>query len=350
VTTTPRVLVCPDKFRGTLSAAEAAAAIAAGVRAAGIPDTVELPLADGGEGTLDVLLAARGGDERSVRVVGPAGSTVTARYGVLPDGVAVVEMAQASGLALVAGANDPLTATTYGTGQLIALAVKEGVSAVILGVGGSATVDGGRGALDALGWCPPGVPVVVACDVTTRFVDAARVFGPQKGAGAAAVEELTDRLRRLEVELRERTGVDVCELPGAGAAGGLAGALAALGATLRPGFAVVAEAVGFAAALEHASAVVTGEGRLDETSFTGKVVGEVLSAAARLDRPAAVVAGDVAPGLQRALPGEPEVVALVSLAPSGSDARSRAVELATQAGALVGVRFRSNVTRWGQGP
>jgi glycerate kinase len=349
VTTAPRVLVCPDKFRGTLSAEQAAAAIAAGLRDAGIADAVELPLADGGEGTLDALLAARGGDEHTARVVGPDGSTVTARYGVLPDGVAVVEMAQASGLALVAGANDPLTATTYGTGQLISLAVEQGASAVIVGVGGSATVDGGRGALDALGWLLPGVPVVVACDVRTGFIDAARVFGPQKGADAAAVQELTDRLRRLAVELLERTGVDVRELPGAGAAGGLAGGLAALGATLRPGFAVVAEAVGFVAALEGAAAVVTGEGRLDETSLAGKVVGEVLSAAARLCRPAAVVAGQVAPGLQGALPGEPEVVALVSLARSGSDARVRAAELATHAGALVGGRFRSNMTGWGGG-
>ena len=350
MTTAPRVLVCPDKFRGTLSAAQAAAAIAAGLREAGIADTVELPLADGGEGTLDALLAARGGDERSARVVGPDGSRVAARYGVLPDGVAVVEMAQASGLALVAGANDPLTATTHGTGQLIALAVEQGASAVIVGVGGSATVDGGRGALDALGWQSPSVPIVVACDVVTPFLDAARVFGPQKGAGAAAVEELTDRLRLLAVELLERTGVDVRDLPGAGAAGGLAGGLAALGATLRPGFAVVAEAVGFATALDAAAAVVTGEGRLDETSLTGKVVGEVLSAAARLGRPSAVVAGQVAPGLQGALPGEPEVVALLSLARSGSDARVRAAELATKAGGLVGARFRANVTRWGSGP
>ena len=175
-----RVLVCPDKFRGTLSAAEAAAAIALGLHAAGIADTIELPLADGGEGTLAVLLAARGGDVHEARVIGPDGSAVVARFGLLPDGVAVVEMAQASGLALVAGTNDPLTATTYGTGQLIALAEAQGATAVIVGVGGSATVDGGRGALEALGWRPPGIPMVVACDVTTGFLDAARVFGPQK--------------------------------------------------------------------------------------------------------------------------------------------------------------------------
>ena len=240
-----RVLVCPDKFRGTLSAAEAAAAVAVGLREAGIGDAVELPLADGGEGTLDVLLAARGGVVHTARVTGPDGDAVVARYGLLADGVAVVEMAEASGLALVSGTNDPLTATTYGTGELIALAQQQGASEVIVGVGGSATVDGGRGALDALGWRAPEIPIVVACDVGTGFLDAARVFGPQKGAGPEDVEVLGERLRRLAVELLERTGVDVRDLDGAGAAGGLAGGLAALGATLRPGFGVVAEAVGF---------------------------------------------------------------------------------------------------------
>jgi glycerate kinase len=336
--TLPRVLVCPDKFRGTLSAAEAAAAIAAGLHRAGVGDTEELPLADGGEGTLDVLLAACGGEVRQAEVTGPGGSAVVARYGLLPDGVAVVEMAQASGLALVSGANDPLTATTYGTGELIALAEGGGATSVIVGVGGSATVDGGRGALDALGWRRPRIPLVVACDVATGFLEAARVFGPQKGAGPTDVEQLADRLRRFAVELEERTGVDVRALQGSGAAGGLAGGLAALGATLRPGFSVVAGNVGFADALERATAVVTGEGRLDETSLAGKVVGEVLSAASLAGRPAAVVAGTA---LARALPGSPRVVELVSLARSARDARTRAAELAGEAGVLLGAHFQA---------
>lgn len=343
MSTPPRVLVCPDKFRGTLTAAQAAAAIAAGLRTAGIDDATELPLADGGEGTLDVLLAARGGESREARVTGPHGRTVVARYGLLPDGVAVVEMAQASGLARVPGNNDPLTATTYGTGQLIALAEHDGAISVIVGVGGSATVDGGRGALEALGWHRSRIPIVVACDVATGFLDAARIFGPQKGAGPEAVEHLQDRLRRFAAELQERTGVDVRELSGAGAAGGLAGGLAAIGATLRPGFAVVAEAVGFAAELERSAAVVTGEGKLDDTSLAGKVVGEVLAAAARLPRPAAVVVGQAARGIAGELPGDPEVVELVTLARSGSDARDRASELATEAGRLIGGRLGSIV-------
>ena len=328
-------LCCPDKFRGTLTAAEAAAAIAAGLHAAGIANTVELPLADGGEGTLDVLLAARGGEVHEANVTGPDGSMVVARFGFLPDGVAVVEMAQASGLALVSGTNDPLTATTYGTGQLIALAAEQGATAVIVGVGGSATVDGGRGALDALGWRPPGIPVVVACDVTTGFIDAARVFGPQKGAGPEEIAQLTDRLGRLAGELQERTGVDVRNLSGAGAAGGLAGGLAALGSTLRPGFTVVAEAVGFQRHIEAATLVVTGEGRLDRTSLTGKVVGEVLRAAAECHIRAKVVAGDVAPGVAAELPGFAETVSLVSLAGSLEEALARASELVTEAASLL---------------
>ncbi len=335
------VLVCPDKFRGTLSAAEAAQAIAAGLHEAGIADTVELPLADGGEGTLDVLLAARGGEVHEAQVTGPDGGTVIARYGLLADGVAVVEMAQASGLALVAGANNPLTATTYGTGELIALAERAGAAAVIVGVGGSATVDGGRGALDALGWQPPRIPIVVACDVSTGFLHAACVFGPQKGAGPEDVEHLADRLRRFASELQERTSFDIREIAGAGAAGGLAGGLAALGATLRPGFAVVAEAVGFHSEVERATAVVTGEGRLDETSLAGKVVGEVLTAAARLHRAAGVVAGEAAPGLEHALPGDPKLVELTALARSVDDARARAAELATQAAIVIGGHFQA---------
>ena len=333
-------LCCPDKFRGTLTAAEAAAAIAAGLHAAGIANTVELPLADGGEGTLDALLAARGGEVHEARVTGPDGAIVVARFGVLPDGVAVVEMAQASGLALVAGTNDPLTATTYGTGQLIALAAEQGATAVIVGVGGSATVDGGRGALDALGWRSPGIPIVVACDVVTNFLDAARVFGPQKGAGADEVELLTDRLRRLAAEFHERTAVDVRGLSGAGAAGGLAGGLAALGATLRPGFTVVAEAVGFQRHVEEATLVVTGEGRLDRTSLTGKVVGEVLRAAAECHIPAKVVAGDVAPGVTAELPGFAETVSLVALAGSLEEALARASELVTEAASLLVRRLK----------
>jgi glycerate kinase len=261
-------LCCPDKFRGSLTAAEAAAAMAAGLRSTGIA-AYELPLADGGEGTLDVLLAARGGRRRTTRVTGPLGEPVDAGWGLLPDGTAVIEMALASGLALVGDDNDPLSASTRGTGELLVEAARQGATRAIVCVGGSASTDGGLGALEALGFKLP-LPVTVACDVETRYADAARVFGPQKGATAQDIETLTTRLRALD----ERLGVG--DLPGGGAAGGLAGGLAALGATLRSGFDVVAEAVGLQAQLDRVDLVVTGEGKLDASSLDGKVVGSVL--------------------------------------------------------------------------
>jgi glycerate kinase len=284
--------------------------MARGLRAAGVEEVQELPLADGGEGTLDAL----GGERRSAVVAGPLGDPVRAEWGLLPDGTGVVESAQASGLALVAS-NDPLAATTRGTGELIALAAAGGARRILVGVGGSATTDGGLGAVEALGWSLP-VPVVVACDVGTPFLEAARVYGPQKGAAAEEVEILSERLARRAELYRERMGVDVTTLPGGGAAGGLAGGLAALGATLRPGFEVVAEAVGLAEALRAADIVVTGEGRLDATSFAGKVVGEVLAAAPREAR-CLVICGQLDEAALDLLPREAEIIYL-----SGRDGRA----------------------------
>jgi glycerate kinase len=289
----------------------------------------ELPLADGGEGTLDVVLA-QGGERHEARVTGPEGRPVPAEWGVLPDGTAVVELARASGLALVDGPNDPVAATTRGTGELIAAAAAAGASQVLLGVGGSASTDGGEGAVEALGWSLP-VPVTVACDVATPFLDAARVFGPQKGASAEQVELLTRRLGRLADLYRERTGVDVTSLPGSGAAGGIAGGLAALGAELRPGFGVVADAVGFGAALERADVVLTGEGKVDRTSLAGKVVGEVLRAAAARGIGAWVVAGEVEEGLTDLLPGRPRLLSLTELGGSAERARNDSAALVRQA-------------------
>ena len=290
----PSALVCPDKFKGTLTAADAAARMSEGLRRAGFDDVTSLPLADGGEGTLDALVAARGGSRRKVSVTGPLGDPVDAEWALLPGGVAVVEMAQASGLALAPRVRDPLRASTRGTGELIAAAIRAGARRVIVGVGGSATTDGGLAALEALGWSFGAVPVTVACDVTTPFLDAARVFAPQKGATDAQVELLTRRLASLAVQYEQRTGVDVRTLAGAGAAGGLAGGLAAIGAEIEPGFDVVANAVGLDRALEDVDLVVTGEGRLDATSFAGKVVGGVLEWAADAGTPhVAVIAGQV---------------------------------------------------------
>lgn len=254
--------------------------MARGLRTAGIDEVLEIPLADGGEGTLEALLSARGGSTRSARVTGPLGDSVEAEYALLPDGTAVVEMARASGLKLVGRRNDPLRASTRGTGELIAAALRGGARRVVVGVGGSASTDGGLAAVEALGWSLAGADVTVACDVTTPFLDAATIYGPQKGATDAQVALLSRRLQSLAGEYTNRTGVDVTEIEGSGAAGGLAGGLAAIGARLEPGFDVVAVAAGLEQAMGDADLVITGEGKLDTTSFDGKVVGGVLEWAA----------------------------------------------------------------------
>jgi len=323
------VLCCPDKFRGSLTANEAAEALADGVEREG-RDAVRLPLADGGEGTLDVLCPSSDA-RRPARVRGPLGEPVDAEWGLRGD-TAVVEMARASGLALVAGGNDPLRATTFGTGELLRAALDAGLRRAIVAVGGSATVDGGLGALEALDFDLRGADLVVACDVTTPFAEAARVFGPQKGADAAAVAKLERRLERLAERYRTERGVDVRDLPGAGAAGGLAGGLAAYGARLVPGAALVADIVGLRDALRHASLVLTGEGHVDATSFAGKVVGHVLGEARAFGVPVAIVAGDA----QRAtLPSNVQCLTLVELGGSLQAALGNAGRLAADAAAAL---------------
>jgi glycerate kinase len=326
-------VVCPDKFRGSLSATAAAAAMAEGLRRGGVDDVVALPLADGGEGTLDALIDAVGGSRRTTAVTGPLGDRVEAEWAMLRGGVAVVEMARASGLALVEGRNDPLRASSRGTGELIAAAARSGARRIIVGVGGSASTDGGLGAIDALGWTLPAVDVTVACDVTTPFLDAARIYGPQKGASAAQIALLTRRLQRLSEQYEARTGVDVRTIEGAGAAGGLAGGLAALGATLEPGFDVVAGAAGLGDALEGAAIVVTGEGRLDGTSLAGKVVGGALGWAAEHGvAHRAVIAGQVEPDAREALEAQQVLVlALTDRVWQASEAFTRAALLLEEA-------------------
>lgn len=285
-----RVVAAPDKFRGTATAAEVAAAVGRPARAAGWRCD-EIPVADGGDGLLDVL----GGPNRTSVVTGPLGDPVEAgwRY---DRGTAVIEMARASGLLLAGGpeGNDPIAADTHGTGELIQAAVETGATRVIVGLGGSATTDGGLGALRAL--YPHqrlrAVELLVACDVRTRFLDAAEVFGPQKGASRAQVRLLTNRLARLADVYVEDHGVDVRDLAGAGAAGGLAGGLAAIGAQLLDGFALVADELELDQAVEGADLVVTGEGFLDDASFEGKVVGGVAELAADLGVPVVAVVGE----------------------------------------------------------
>ena len=291
-----RVVAAPDKFRGTATAAAVAAAVHRAATAAGW-ECDEVPMADGGEGTLEVL----GGANRTATVTGPLGRPVDAAWRL--DGrTAVIEMAQASGLELVGGpeGNDPIAADTVGTGELIQLAVESGAKRVIVGLGGSATVDGGLGALRAM---HPhqryrAVDLQVACDVRTTFLDAAEVFGPQKGATAAQVRLLTNRLRRLADVYEQDHGIDVRELAGAGAAGGLAGGLAAIGGRLQDGFALIAEEIDLDAVIEGADLVITGEGFLDEESFDGKVVGGVAELAAAFGVPVVAVVGRILDGVE----------------------------------------------------
>ncbi len=288
-----RVLICPDKFKGSATAQTVADALAAGIRL----DTDQhheihtLPLADGGDGTLEVLMVRPGSSLYTSTVTGPLGDPVVAEWGMLPDGTAVVEMAKASGLTLVSGDLRAVDATTYGTGELILEAVRAGARRCIVAVGGSATTDGGLGALDALSWSSHGMDVVVASDVTTRFVDAAAVFGPQKGASPSDVALLTERLESLAERYVRELSVDVRNVLRSGAAGGLAGGLHALGASLVGGFEMVAELVGLDAALSSADLVITGEGQFDATSFLGKPVGGILERCAGTEQPVVVVCG-----------------------------------------------------------
>lgn len=337
---TGTVIAAPDKFRGSATAPAIAEAIAGGAFDAGW-GARRLPLADGGEGTLDVF----GGPNRTTTVTGPLGAPVAAGWRLDGDR-AVIEMAVASGLLVAGGAahNDPVAATTRGTGELIAAAIAAGATLIVVGVGGSATTDGGAGALQVLAPAidgeaaaggaadtdaatdrgtgvrrpviPAGVRILVCADVRTRFTDAATVFGPQKGADTRTVEMLTGRLERLREDYERRFGVDVGALDGSGAAGGLAGGLAAIGAEIVPGFDTLAAAAGLDDALDSAEPgdlVVTGEGRFDDTSLAGKVVGGVIARAGRRGLQALVIAGAVDRAVRRPgiLPPGVTVVSLV---------------------------------------
>jgi glycerate kinase len=289
-----RVLIAMDKFRGTVSAHEACAAVANACWELGL-DADEAPMSDGGEGLLDVL----GGPNRRAVVTGPLGRPVEAAWRM--DGrLAVIEMARASGLLLAGGAegNDPMLATTAGTGELIDRALDQGARRIVVGLGGSATTDGGLGAVEVLR-SPSrlrAVEVEVAVDVRTAFVDAAAVFASQKGATPAQVALLGARLERLAGRYRDEYGVDVTGLEGAGAAGGLAGGLAALGATIVPGCELVADHLELEARLGDADVVVTGEGHLDDQSLDGKVVGTVAGWAREAGARVVVIVGDADEG------------------------------------------------------
>jgi len=320
-----RVLVAPDKFRGTLTALQAAEAIERGWRRGRPHDEIELaPLADGGEGTLEALVGSSGRIERR-RVHGPLGDPVEAAFGLAGE-IAVVEMARASGLALLSPSRRaPLRTSTRGTGELMAEALGEGVRRLLVCIGGSATNDGGVGMASALGarflddrrrqvrdgggallhlagidlsGLDPRISttqVIGVTDVDNRLTGphgTSATFGPQKGASADDVVVLDRALAHLAAIVSRDLGVDLSDEPGAGAAGGLGfGLMAFCGAGLRPGVEVVMEAVGFEERLRRADLVITGEGSLDEQSLRGKVVAGALREAQRAGHPVAILAG-----------------------------------------------------------
>ena len=328
-----KIVIAPDSFKESLSAAGVASALARGLRQA-LPDAelIECPLGDGGEGTLDAVLAATGGEARQAQVTGPLGEPVTARWGWLAEQrTAFVEMASASGLELVPRSRrDVLAATSRGTGALLRAALDAGAERLVLAIGGSATNDGGAGLLQALGvrlldaqgqaLVPGGaalaklaqieltdlhprlaeVEVVIAADVDNPLCGpqgASHVFGPQKGASPAQVRQLDEALAHFAAVTAETLQRDVQDQPGAGAAGGVGfAALAFLQATFRPGIEVVAELVGLEAALQGADLALTGEGRLDGQTLRGKTPAGVLRLARRHGVPVVAVAGSLGEG------------------------------------------------------
>jgi glycerate kinase len=296
-----RVLLCPASLKGVLSARDAASALARGARAADA-QAIELPVADGGEGTADALHVALGGEWRQALVSDPLRRPVSARWLLFPDGRAAVEAASAIGLPLLAESErDPLVASSRGLGELVLAVLREGASGLVVGLGGSATVDGGAGMREVVRDLR--APTTVLCDVRTELADAARLFGPQKGASAQDVAVLERRLAAM-TEL-----VPYATLPGSGAAGGLGAAFAALGAELVPGAPAVLELVGFDERLAGCDLAITGEGQVDRTTMEGKAPGAVAARCAAAGVRCVVFGGrvtDELPGVETIpLSGDP---------------------------------------------
>ena len=323
-----KVVLVPDSFKGTLTSAQICDIMAQCVRQF-YPGAhiVSVPVADGGEGSVEAFLQAVGGEKRHCSVQGPYGEPANGFFALLPDGTAVVEMAAAAGLPMVGGARNAERTTTYGVGQLMAAALDAGCKKLVVGLGGSATNDGGCGAAAALGavfldkngtsFVPVGrtlkqvdhidlrnlhprlkeVPVIAMCDVDTPLcgpIGAAAVFGPQKGADPAMVARLDAGLQNLADVVRRDTGKEILDLPGAGAAGGMGGGMAALlGAQMQMGIETVLDTVGFNAMLDGAEMVFTGEGKLDTQSLRGKVVLGVAHRAQKAGVPVVAVVGDI---------------------------------------------------------
>ena len=321
-----KFVLIPDSFKGTMSSAQICRAVSEEIHSVFSDASVqEIPVADGGEGTVDAFLTAVGGQKVTVKCKGPYLEEMTGFYGLLPDGTAVVEMAAAAGLPLVGENRHAEQTTTYGVGELIAHAVKHGAKRVVLGLGGSATNDGGCGCAAALGvkflnakgetFVPVGgtlnevvsvsaegllpelktVPVTAMCDIDNPLCGesgASAVFGPQKGADPAMVKVLDDNLRHMAEVVKRDLGIDVLTLPGGGAAGGFgAGAVAFLGAKLQMGIETVLDLTDFDTAVKDADLVITGEGKLDSQSLRGKVVIGVARRAKKVGVPVVALVG-----------------------------------------------------------
>jgi glycerate 2-kinase len=286
------VLVAPDSFKGTFRASQVAAAIGRGLERAGLMPPDLCPVADGGEGTIDALLPALGGEIVGARAHDPLGRELNGSFALIEDGgTAIVETATASGLALLAeDERDPWAASSYGTGELIAAAARSGAQVVVVAVGGSATMDGGAGALEAIEEAGglDGARLVVLCDVRIPFEHAPKVFGPQKGADEAMVARLEERFDEQAAGWpRDPRGV-----PMTASAGGISGGLWAVhGAVLEPGASWVLDALGFDERMRAARAVITGEGKLDEPTLQGKLVGEIGTRARQAGVPLHAIVG-----------------------------------------------------------
>jgi len=380
-----RVLLAPDKFKGSLTAVEAAEAMARGVRKVRPDAQIDVcPVADGGEGTVEAMLAASRGESIITEVIGPMGigQSVRARWGMMGLGVgtetipgvgaeptAIIEMAAASGLALVpANRRDPCKTTTFGTGQLIAAALDHGATRLIVGIGGSATNDGGCGMAAALGVLFIGrdggvidgrdlsggvmqqvmridssgldprmarVRIIAACDVTNPMTGpqgAAHVYGPQKGATPAQVEHLDAGLVHLAQLMRRDLSRDVERQPGAGAAGGLGGGLMAfLGARLQPGIDLVLDVIGFAKRAEVADVVFTGEGRMDASTASGKACMGVARSAAAQGKPTIALVGAIDDDDRRTLARDFQAIHVIGEGRSHQESILHAAALVEQA-------------------
>lgn len=328
-----KVILAPDSFKGTMSALRICDIMEEEIKKF-FPDAEikKVPVADGGEGTVDSLIKAAGGEKVHVKVKGPYFETVDCFYGVLSDGeTAVIEMAAAAGLPLVENRKDPSLATTYGVGELIRHAVSKGCKSLIIGLGGSCTNDGGAGMAAAVGvkfinhagkeFIPTGatlnqiekidmseimdlsgIKITAMCDVNNPLCGingAAKVFGPQKGAGEEMTELLDENLRYFAGVIKSQLGKDVADIPGAGAAGGMgAGVVAFLGAGLKRGIDVILDTVSFDSMLDGADLVFTGEGKIDSQSLRGKVVHGIAVRAKKYGVPVIAVVGDIGDGAE----------------------------------------------------